>query len=126
MPCSVSHNSPVVGLMVRPSSLRCPYDQISGSALSLPMNGLPGAGLPSGVMRIILPRWLSSFWARSHGGDCDRSPIVTNRLPSRAMAIRPPAFADCRFGSGGLALKITLTSFNALAVSSKVARATTI
>ena len=55
------------------------YDQISGRAPAVFRKGLPGAGRPSVVMRITLPRWVSRICATPQGlvPALSRSPMVT-------------------------------------------------
>ena len=61
--------------------LRWPYVQVRFP------NGLPGAALPFGVIRRILPARESRFCARD---DTSASPVETNRFPSGANNSRPP------------------------------------
>jgi hypothetical protein len=66
------------------------------------MKGLPGAGSPSGVMCTTLPRSVSAPCPR--GGDLERSPMITNKLPSRPIPMRPSWFEDRALaGSAGFA-----------------------
>src|SRR5215210_6103011 len=62
-PFSVSHRRPVRGSKANPNELRIPKAQIRRFLVVLLMNGLPGAALPDGVMRRILPAELRRFWA---------------------------------------------------------------
>ena len=72
-----------------------------------------------------LPRSVSSLCATSHGGESERSPMVTNKLPSRPIAMRPPVLPPRRLdGMAGRARKMTATSINAPFASSRRARAT--
>src|SRR5262245_36153225 len=65
-----------------------------------------GGGAPSGVMRTILPMWLSSFCANSFGPKW--SPSVTNRLPSGACTMRQPILRPRE--TGPFCRKMTFTS----------------
>jgi hypothetical protein len=90
VPCSTSHSSPVVGCTAAACTLRWPYDQISGSTPALPTNGLSFGTDPSALMRMIFPSPLSICCDCMRPAVIDRSPCVTNNVPSRPQFRRLP------------------------------------
>ena len=87
--------------------LRWPIDQISGFAPTVSTKGLSWGTEPSGLMRTTLPKWLFTSRACTRPSRIERSPSVTNSLPSGANTSRPPA---CRVDSSvGCMRKMTCT-----------------
>ena len=72
------------------------FDQRNLSFAEATVNALTALGVlqalkaPSGPIRTSLPMWLSSFCAVARGSGSDRSPSVTNSIPSRSSTSRDP------------------------------------
>ena len=111
-PCSTVHSLPVSGWIAADCGLRWPIDHTSDAQPG--SFGVAACALPSALSRTTLPKWFAGFCAAF----CKalpierpvlRSPSVTNRLPSRANAMREPKWIGV--GWSGFCRKTMLKPF---------------
>ena len=100
-PARFPRSSPVADRLPTLPGCACHRPRSPAAHPAWPINGLSGAGAPSGVMWITLPRWLSSFCAATSPWSAPAScrGRRSSRTDSRrvAIAMRPPVLPPSPF-----------------------------